>query len=261
MSEARRAGLWLGGKPMSTPHNFSQGDARIELQTSFWNKWNADNREHQKSEISVRQAEVVLGWLDALGRTDLDILEVGCGSGWLTPELSRYGCVTGTDLSDEVLGRAAERWPQVTFRAGDFMALDFGKATFDVIVSLEVLSHVFDQKAFIGKLATHLRPGGFLMLATQNRHVLEKYNAIPPPAPGQLRRWVYQHELAELLVPEFESKQLFTVSPIARVGFMRLVNSWKLNAPIRAIFGNRVERLKERLGFGWTLMSLSRKSA
>lgn len=139
------------------------------------------------------------------------------------------------------------------------MALDFGRSTFDVIVTLEVLSHVFDQKAFVRKLATHLQPGGYLMLATQNRHVLEKYNAIPPPAPGQLRHWLYQHELAELLEPEFALQELFTVSPVARVGVMRIVNSWKLNAPIRALFGNRVERFKERMGFGWTLMALSRK--
>lgn len=246
---------------MPTPHNFSEGDAPIALQTSFWNGWNADNREHQMSEVSARQAEVILGWIDDIGRENLDILDVGCGSGWFAPALSRYGKVTATDLSDDVLNRAAKRWPHVTFTPGDFMALDFGKATFDVIVTLEVLSHVFDQQAFIRKLSSHLRPGGHLMLATQNRHVLEKYNAIPPPAPGQLRRWVYQHELADLLAPEFEPLHLFTVSPIARKGIMRLVNSWKLNAPVRAVFGNRVERMKERMGFGWTLMSLSRKRA
>ncbi|QKC81536.1 class I SAM-dependent methyltransferase [Mesorhizobium sp. NZP2077] len=245
---------------MSTPYNFSQGDAPIELQTSFWNRWNADHRENQMNEISARQAEVILGWLEDIGRRNLDILDVGCGSGWFAPGLSRYGVVTATDLSDEVLNRAARRWPQANFIAGDFMALDLGISTFDVIVSLEVLPHVFDQKAFIQKLSTHLRPGGLLMLATQNRYVLEKYNSVSPPAPGQLRRWVYKQELANLLAPEFESLELFTVSPIARVGIMRWVNSRKLNAPIRAIFGSRVERMKERAGLGWTLMSLSKKA-
>lgn len=243
---------------MSTPANFSKGDAPIDLQSSFWNRWNADYRELQRGAVSDRQAEVVTGWLDGLGRRDLKILEVGCGSGWFTPELARYGQVTATDLSDEVLARAAKRWPEVRFVPGNFMELDFDKRAYDVIVTLEVLSHVFDQKAFIRKLSSHLRPGGYLMMATQNRHVLEKYNAVPPPEPGQLRRWVYKEELAELLKPEFEVDEQFTVSPIARVGYMRLVNSWKLNAPIRFVFGNRVERLKERLGLGWTLMSLSR---
>lgn len=246
---------------MQVPSNFSKGDAAVELQTSFWNRWNAENREHQVGAISARQAEVVLGWLKRLGRKDMDILEVGCGSGWFAAELSDFGRVTATDLSHEVLERSALRWPQVRFVAGDFTQLEFGDAAFDVIVTLEVLSHVFDQKAFMQKMARHLRPGGYLMMATQNRHVLEKYNAIPPPEPGQLRRWVYQHELLDLLEPEFKSLELFTVSPMARVGIMRYVNSWKLNAPVRLLFGNRVEHLKERMGFGWTLMSLSRKAA
>jgi SAM-dependent methyltransferase len=244
---------------MPTRYNFSSGDAPVDVQSSFWNKWNADNREHQVSYISERQAEVVTSWLERIGKRDLRILEVGCGSGWFTPQLARYGNVMATDLSDEVLGRAAQRWKDVTFVAGDFMKLDLETAAFDAIVTLEVLSHVFDQRAFLRKLADHLRPGGHLMLATQNRFVLERYNSIPPPAPGQLRRWVYQHELVELLKPDLESLEMFTVSPVARRGVMRLVNSWKLNAPIRAVFGDRVERLKERMGFGWTLMSLSRK--
>jgi 2-polyprenyl-3-methyl-5-hydroxy-6-metoxy-1,4-benzoquinol methylase len=247
------------GNRMSTPSNFSKGDAPIVLQASFWNHWNAVQRERQVGEVSLRQAEVVLGWFDRIGRQDLKILEVGCGSGWFSPQLVRFGTVTATDLSGEVLERSAKRWPSVSFAAGDFMALDFGRETFDAIVTLEVLSHVFDQKAFIHKLAGHLRPGGHLMLATQNRPVLEKYNSIPPPPPGQLRRWVNHAELAELLQPEFEPTEMFTVSPVARKGIMRLVNSRKLNAPVRAVFGDRVERLKERMGFGWTLMSLSRK--
>lgn len=249
----------MGPVGMALPHNFSSGDAPIDLQASFWNKWNADHREHHQSHISSRQAEVVTSWLERVGKSDMRILEVGCGSGWFTPTLASLGKVTATDLADEVLGRSAQRWKGIDFVAGDFMKLDFGAATFDVIVTLEVLSHVFDQQAFVRKLAHHLRPGGHLMLATQNRHVLEKYNSVPLPAPGQLRRWVYRHELEELLKPALESLELFTVSPVARRGVMRLVNSWKLNAPIRAVFGDGVERLKERMGFGWTLMSLSRK--
>jgi 2-polyprenyl-3-methyl-5-hydroxy-6-metoxy-1,4-benzoquinol methylase len=162
--------------------------------------------------------------------------------------------VTATDLSDEVLARAQQRSPEVTFVAGDFMDLDLGTKRFDVLIGLEVLSHLADQAAFVTKLASHLKPGGYLMLATQNRFVLQRFNAIPPPAPGQLRRWVYRHELRQLLDPEFEVCELFSVSPKANKGFMRLVYSHKLNWPVRAIFGNRIERLKEAMGLGWTLM-------
>jgi 2-polyprenyl-3-methyl-5-hydroxy-6-metoxy-1,4-benzoquinol methylase len=233
--------------------------APISLQRTFWNHWNETFNEEAVRDVSVRQAEVVCGWLDALGRTDLDIIEVGCGSGWFCPGLARYGRVTGTDLSTEVLARAQARVPEAKFVSGDFMGLDFGAGAFDVIVTLEVLSHVADQPAFISKLEGHLRPGGLLMMATQNRFVLENFNTIPPPASGQLRNWLDRHELKSLLEPVFEVQEIFSVSPRANRGIMRIVNSSKLNWPIRALMGKRLERFKERIGLGWTLMALARK--
>jgi 2-polyprenyl-3-methyl-5-hydroxy-6-metoxy-1,4-benzoquinol methylase len=233
-------------------------DPPIFLQRKFWNYWNTTFREEEIQDVCVRQAEIVTGWLNKIGRDDLKILEVGCGSGWLCPQLQAYGRVTGTDLSDEVLSRAQQRASGVTFISGDFMTLDLGVETFDVLVTLEVLSHVSDQAAFVRKLASHLRPGGHLILATQNRFVLQRFNLIDPPAPGQLRRWVDQRELRQLLAPHFQVQELFSVSPKANRGFMRIVNSRKLNRPIKAVFGDRLERLKEYMGLGWTLMALGR---
>jgi 2-polyprenyl-3-methyl-5-hydroxy-6-metoxy-1,4-benzoquinol methylase len=252
----------------------------ISLQQTFWNGWNASHREQAIDVVSARQAEVVCGWLDRLRRPDLDLIEVGCGAGWLCPQLMKFGRLTATDLSDEVLARAQHRLPEVTFVPGDFMNLDFGSAAFDVVVALEVLSQVADQPAFVRKLASHLRPGGHLMMATQNRFVLQHLNRIPPPAPGQLRRWVDKRELRALLAPEFEVEELFSVTPrLARRTTARIKDA--LVGPGRAGVGGRTEpegrsghqaglgaralrwgvAQMEAMGLGWTLMALARKRA
>ena len=237
------------------------GELDLEFQRNAWNTWNAATREKKLEEISHRQAEIVCGWLGMLGRTDLDIIEVGCGAGWLCPQLSHFGSVTGVDLSDEVLARAQKRSPQVHYIAGDFMKMEFEPASYDVVVTLEVLAHVADQRAFVARLASLLRPNGLLMMATQNRIVLERFNALPPPAPGQLRRWTDKRELRGLLTAEFDVNELFSVTPRANRGLMRLLHSRTLNKPIRALVGNRVDRLKETLGLGWTLMALAHKKS
>jgi 2-polyprenyl-3-methyl-5-hydroxy-6-metoxy-1,4-benzoquinol methylase len=233
-------------------------DFPVSLQRSFWNQWNESTREKVIDVVSTSQAQVVCGWLSSLRRRDLDIIEVGCGAGWFCPQLTQFGRVTGTDLSDEVLARAKHRAPEINFIPGDFMDLDFGANYFDVIVTLEVLSHVSDRRAFIRKLAELLRPGGYLMMATQNRFVLKHFNRVPPPAPGQLRHWVDRRELRELLEHEFEVLDLFSITPRANRGIMRLINSRKLNWPVRALVGDRLEKLKEAMGLGWTLMALAR---
>lgn len=231
----------------------------IELQREYWDAWNTAFRERKISDVSLDQKRWVLRWLDGLGRTDLNILEVGCGAGWLCPSLKTFGRVTATDLSTEVLTRASVRVPDVRFIAGDFMALDFTEGGYDAVVSLEVLSHVGDHAAFVAKIARLLRPGGLLILATQNRPVLERYNTVAPTEPGQLRRWFDRGELAELLAPYFAVHELRTMTPMANKGPMRLVAGHQARRAMRLISGRAVERALGAAGFGWTLMALAEK--
>lgn len=237
----------------------TMNDQSIDLQRNFWDAWNASNREHKLSDVSLDQRHVVIQWLRSLGRNDLNIIEVGCGAGWLCPSLKSFGQVTATDLSEHVLARAAERNPDVRFVAGDFMTLEFKPDSFDVVISLEVLSHVSDHADFIQKLSTLLRPGGVLMLATQNRPVLERFNRVEKQQRGQLRRWFDRDELAALLQPHFEVQELKTITPTASKGPMRLLAGRKTKRLIRAIAGRSVERGLASLGFGWTLITLARK--
>ena len=230
----------------------------VKSQAEYWNSWNTC-REEVQGEPSHRQRDVVCGWLDRLGRRDLRIMEVGCGSGWLLPALGQFGDVTANDIATEALDRAGERNPAVSLLAGDLMSLQVEPGSFDVIVALEVLSHVADQRAFIDRLADLLRPHGQLMLATQNRPVHEKYNSYPTPE--HIRRWLDDSELRALLQPRYQVIELFGVAPVANRGLMRIVNSRKVNAPVRAVLGNRIDRLKERWGFGGTLMCLAEVAA
>jgi ubiquinone/menaquinone biosynthesis C-methylase UbiE len=238
------------------------------LQQNFWNKWNSATRAETISAvtkaISNRQADLVVSWLKSLGRSDLDIIEIGCGTGWLCSQLRPFGRVTATDLADEALDRARHKLTDVKFVAGDFMALDFGQQCFDVAVSLEVLSHVPDQPAFLHKISRLLRPRGHLIMATQNRRALER-NDVPPPEPGQLRRWVDRGELAALLEPEFDVLELFSVTPHFNRGVLRLISSRRLHRMASAVsLGSLLESIMRRLedaDLGWTLMALARKRA
>ncbi len=239
-----------------------QRQAALSDQVAFWNDWNGAHREAGLADVSCDQARVVTSWLSTLGRRDLDIIEVGCGTGWMCGELQDFGRVTATDLSDQVLARARLRVPEARFVAGDFMDLDFGTNAYDVAVSLEVLSHVADQPAFLAKIASHLKPGGLLMLATQNRPQLQR-NDIPPPQPGQIRQWVDRHDLTALLQPEFHVEQLFSVTPRFNRGYLRYVNSRKARSLLTSVgLGatvGRLKRLQENAWMGWTLMALARK--
>lgn len=235
-------------------------DEPISAQQDFWNRWNGIFVQSQRGPTSQRQSEIVLGWLQRLGRRDLDILEVGCGTGWMCSRMSPFGRVTGTDLSNQVLEGSQRRWPDVKFVAGDFLSVDLGREAFDVIVTLEVLSHVPDHAAFLRRIAGLLRPGGHVMIATQNRFVLERWSEVAPRSYGQIRKWVRPRELRRLLEVDFEVEELFTVVPFAHGGILRIINSPKLNSlAARLVSPDTLSRWKEKAGLGHTIMALARK--
>ena len=234
----------------------------IDEQRRFWNSWNTNyrSRSAELPEISKRQALKVIEWIKGLGRIDLDILEVGCGSGWLCQQLVPFGRVTGTDLSNEVLARAERDVESVAFVAGDFFELEFPWCGFDVVVSLEVLAHVHEQSAFISKIARLLRPGGYMMLATQNRFALERCTEIPPKGVGQIRKWLDVHALRHLVNSHFDIIECTSIVPVGNRGLLRWINAPKVNRMLSAFASvQSINALKERLFMGHTLMVLSRK--
>lgn len=232
----------------------------IDRQASYWDQWNRDTREQKVNPESERQGHIIRGWIEALGRRDLAILDVGCGGGWLCNALSPYGTVTGLDLSPAMIERAGQRYPQVRFIAGSISDCDLPLGSFDVIVTLEVLSHVPDQAAFMRRCADLLKPGGMLLLSTQNRPVYSRMAEVAPPSPDQIRHWVDASELRRLAAVEFRLATLTSICPRGNLGFLRLVNSPKLNRLLGLLLSEaRIERLKERLFLGSTLMLQAQK--
>lgn len=232
----------------------------MEDQVKAWNTWNEETRGEwsgeARNETSRRQTEIVEAAISDLRATDLRIIEVGCGTGWLCERLRKFGTVTGTDLADEVLARAAQKWPDVNFISGDFLSLDLPRAGFDVVVTLEVLSHFEDQAAFAARLAELLKPGGLLILATQNRPVLERWSAIGGPTTGQIRKWVNARELRSLLSPHFSNLMIKSIVPIGDQGFLRVINSVKLNRALELILPRGlILGAKERAMLGHTLIA------
>lgn len=228
----------------------------IELQRRNWNAWNVC-REETIGQASQDQQAWLDKWLH--GHSALKILDAGCGAGWTCKSLIEHGSVVGTDLADEILARARLRVPDVTFIAGDFMELDLGN-DFDVVVCLEVLSHVADQPAFVRKLASHLKPGGELLMATQNAPILRRERWIQPAPPGHLRRWVDRKELKALLEPHFAIEELRTITPAGETGVFRWINARKVARLVGAVIGASTWRwIRERLGVGWTLMVRAKK--
>lgn len=104
-----------------------------------------------------------------------EILDVGCGAGFLTNELALSGHqVTGVDLSGESLevAKRFDKTRSVTYQVADAYALPFPDASFDVVSALDFLEHVEDPKRAIQEFSRVLKPGGKFFFHTFNRNPL-----------------------------------------------------------------------------------------
>lgn len=229
-------------------------------EVAHWDEWNAKFRQWGtfSDEPTMRRMREVLNAVHELHLAAPSILEVGCGTGWLTAKLAECGTVMGVDLGAETVRAASERLPGVEFRAGDILSLDLPGNHFDVVVTLETLSHVADKNAFMEKMARVLKPGGTLILTTQNKFVFDRCDVAPNI--GWTREWVTMARLRNLLQSKFSIRRATSLNPRGHKGILRVVNSGKLTRLFAAFIGeSRVDQLKESFGFGQTLFVVATK--
>jgi ubiquinone/menaquinone biosynthesis C-methylase UbiE len=96
------------------------------------------------------------------------VLDVACGCGATTKELTRYfgaGDVTAINIAADQLERAARLVPGATFREMDAASLDFPPDAFDVVVCVEAAPHFDTRTRFLAEAFRVLKPGGHLVLS------------------------------------------------------------------------------------------------
>lgn len=97
-----------------------------------------------------------------------EVLEVGCAAGDLLVPLREAGFhVTGVELSDHAATTARTRH-QLDVHTGTITDAPLAGRSFDAVIMRNVIEHVPDPKGDLAKAASLLKPGGLLMLRTDN---------------------------------------------------------------------------------------------
>lgn len=119
-------------------------------------------------------------------RSGMQILDLGCGTGFPTFELAQLGgagCrVIGADVWHDALARARTKaqiyqLPNVRLVAADGARLPFPAATFDLIVSNLGINNFADPDAALAECFRVTKPGGRLALTTNLQgHMREFYD-------------------------------------------------------------------------------------
>ena len=95
------------------------------------------------------------------------ILDIGCGTGFNLQALRASGVrhAVGLDVSSTALAHCRSRGVPLLVQ-GDGARVPFRANTFDVVLALDVIEHIQDDRSALKGLIDILRPGGRLVLFT-----------------------------------------------------------------------------------------------
>lgn len=102
------------------------------------------------------------------------VLDAGCGGGYILKQLkcNGYSDLWGIDLSRSGIMLAKKESPDLEERfaihdaCSSVLPPGFPKSEYDVVISIEVVEHLFDPKSYLKNINSWLKPGGFLILST-----------------------------------------------------------------------------------------------
>lgn len=157
--------------------------------------------------IQQRMAHRMIQTMDENGVEAEEVLELGCGTGYLTLILSERfpnARLTGIDLSERMVATARERTgEQVCLRVGDAEVESLERGCYDLIAANAVIHWFQSPGNTLRRLVDALRPGGFLICSTFGPDTLQEL------------AWIYSAVEEEMSLP-----------PSRRVGDFRPERGW-----------------------------------
>lgn len=220
----------------------------IQEQKAYWDKrWKATRTPNR---WSMRRGQKIISVVDFNAFHEPRILDIGCGTGWFTKTLSKYGQVTGIDLSQVSITIARENYPDVDYICGNLYEIDFKSESFDIIIAQEVLPHVEDQPKLFSLINRILKRHGLLVLTFLNKFVVNRIERDHGPN-SHITNWVSIRDIRRLLPDNFKIIRKTSVVNKSGRGILRVANSTKLKAVIGALgLAGTFETSKEKMGLG-----------
>lgn len=141
-------------------------DARI-YERGYLRHFRADDPRDPFHALYEQKRQFVLRVIGTSPR--LRILDVGGGYGRLAGPLAEHHDVVLCDISPEMIEEARRRWPSLDVVRADARRLPFEDDSFDLVLALDLLTHLPSLRDGFRELARVARPEGRIVADTTNR--------------------------------------------------------------------------------------------
>lgn len=151
------------------------------------------------------------------------ILDLGCGTGYGTAELSAAGSVVGADVSSEAVTYARANYGRegVTFLEASCEALPLADHQFDLITCFEVIEHLDNWRGLLAEARRLLRPAGRFVVSTPNKAYYAETRGKTGPNPFHTHEFEYG-EFESALYEYFPHVRIWSQNHAAAIVFAPL---------------------------------------
>ena len=172
LSQTRNPRLYeKGTATMWTDEYISEQLLKIHLNTEL-------DLASRKMETVERTSRWIL---EKAGRTQMDILDLGCGPGLYAGYMAKKGHrVTGIDFSKTSITHAKQqaegKMPEINYIQANYLEYDFGEDKFDLVILIYTDFGVLlpgERKVLLQKINRLLKKGGMLIFDVMNDKNIE----------------------------------------------------------------------------------------
>jgi len=129
---------------------------------------------------------------------NIDIIDFGCGRGWLTNKLSKFGNVTGIEPVENVVNYARKLFPSLEFIVGSIEQLQNTKV--NLLVSSEVIEHINDDEKpiFFNAFNEALLQNGYCIITTPRAEVQQEWLNYRDDNGQPIEKWLSEDSFLQL---------------------------------------------------------------
>ncbi len=96
--------------------------------------------------------------------SNLDLLDIGCGTGMIMHLLQKFGRVSGIDISDKALDFCKQRGLNSVF-SRNAECTEFPSESFDVVTAMDIIEHVDNDRNIVEEISRLLKPNGIAIIS------------------------------------------------------------------------------------------------
>jgi len=223
----------------------------IENQIEFYDKYWSGRK--VLNNLKLRRAVKILDYFITVKREFKEprIIELGSGDGRFTAFIGEFGNADAIELSKEAVLNANKLYSHVNYMHGNVLEYPLENATYDVVISQEVIEHIEDQDKYIEVCYNILKPGGYLILTTPNKTVFDHMKG------GNWSRQPIEKVLTPKHLKVLVKKKFKIIDydsiilNFGRLGYFKLINNSYLTGFFNKIGLRKTrERVLGKLGYG-----------